>query len=152
MRRLRVYADTSVFGGCFDEEFAEVSKAFFEDVKNGKFILVVSNTTLRELNEAPNYVQQILADLPHDMVEIVKDLEEVGSLRDAYIKAKIIGSANKADAEHIAFASVAEVDFVVSWNFKHIVHYEKITGYQAVNLLNGYKQIHVYSPREVVDL
>ena len=34
-----------------------------------------------------------------------------------------------------------EVDFVVSWNFKHIVHFEKIAGYQAVNLLNGYREI-----------
>ena len=33
----------------------------------------------------------------------------------------------------------------------YIVHYEKISGYQAVNLLNGYKSIHIYSPKEVVE-
>ena len=48
-------------------------------------------------------------------------------------------------------ASVADVDFVVSWNFKHIVHYEKISGYQAVNLMGGYKEIRIYSPRELVE-
>ena len=57
---------------------------------------------------------------------------------------------HQADAEHIASASVAEVDFVVSWNFKHIVQFEKIAGYQAVNLLNGYREIRIYSPKEVV--
>jgi hypothetical protein len=57
-----------------------------------------------------------------------------------------------ADAQHIAAASVAEADMVVSWNFRHIVHYEKINGYHAVNLLNGYKPIPIYSPREVVSL
>jgi len=46
---------------------------------------------------------------------------------------------------------VAEVDFVISWNFKHIVHFEKIAGYQAVNLMNGYKEVRIYSPKEVVE-
>jgi len=37
-------------------------------------------------------------------------------------------------------------------NFKHIVHFDKITGFEAVNLLHGYRPIRIYSPREVVDL
>jgi hypothetical protein len=85
------------------------------------------------------------------MVEIVEYSEEIKQLRDEYLKAEVVGKSCKFDAEHIASASVAEVDFVVSWNFKHIVHYEKISGYQAVNLLNGYKPIHIYSPKEVVE-
>lgn len=85
------------------------------------------------------------------MVEVIEYSEEIGNLRDAYLKAEVVGPGSKFDAEHIAAASVAEVDFAVSWNFKHIVHYEKISGYQAVNLLNGYKPIHIYSPKEVVE-
>jgi hypothetical protein len=76
--------------------------------------------------------------------------EDIRHLRDAYLNAKVLGAQHQADAEHIASASVAEVDFVVSWNFKHIVQFEKITGYQAVNLLNGYREIRIYSPKEVV--
>ena len=77
--------------------------------------------------------------------------EEIADLRDEYIKAGIVGASCKADAEHIASASVSDVDFVVSWNFKHIVHYDKISGYQAVNLMNGYREIKIYSPREVIE-
>ncbi|MFH1563357.1 MAG: PIN domain protein [Nitrospirota bacterium] len=150
MKKSRIYADTSVFGGCFDDEFSKESKALFEDIKSGKFILVISTTTLREIDNAPDCVQNILSELSPEMVEIIVYSEEIGNLRDAYLKAKVVGHASKFDAEHIAVASVAEVDFVVSWNFKHIVHYEKISGYQAVNLLNGYKPIHIYSPKEVV--
>ena len=73
-------------------------------------------------------------------------------VRDEHIKAGVVGLTSKADAEHIAAATVAEVDILVSWNFKHIVHYEKIHGYQAVNLMNGYKIIQIYSPKEVVKL
>ena len=63
MKRFRIYADTSVFGGCFDDEFAEESKSFFADIKAGKFLLVISATTLGELERAPDYVQRVLAEL-----------------------------------------------------------------------------------------
>ena len=72
-------------------------------------------------------------------------------LREAYIEAGVLGQGSIADAEHIASAPVAKVDFVVSWNFKHIVHYEKIHGFQAVNLSKNYKAIRIYSPKEVVE-
>jgi len=150
MKRFRVYADTSVFGGCFDDEFAEKSNLFFAAVKTGRFTLVVSSTILAELRRAPDDVREILADLPTDAVEAVELSDETAQLRDAYLRAGILKPENKADAEHIASASVAEVDFVVSWNFKHIVHFEKIVAYQAVNLMNGYREIRIYSPNEVV--
>lgn len=151
MKRFRVYADTSVFGGCFDKEFTGESRQFFADIKAGRFALVISAATLRELDQAPDEVQKILNELPPKNVEIVESSDEISFLRDAYLEAGILGPESNADAEHIASASVAEVDFVVSWNFKHIVHYEKIAGYQAVNLMNGYKEIRVYSPKEVVE-
>jgi len=151
MKLFTIYADTSVFGGCFDEEFARESKLLFESIKNGKFTLVISSTTLGELEKAPDYVQKVLAELPLERVEIIDFCDEIAVLRDAYLQAGIVPVQSKADAEHIAAASVADVDFVVSWNFKHIVHYEKISGYHAVNLMNGYKQIRIYSPKEVVE-
>jgi len=151
MKQFRVYADTSVFGGCFDDEFAEESKSLFSDIKAGKFVLVISSTTLGELERAPDYVQKVLTELPSENMEIIEFCDEIARLRDAYLEARIVEPAAKADAEHIASASVADVDFVVSWNFKHIVHYEKIAGYQAINLINGYKEIRMYSPKEVVE-
>jgi hypothetical protein len=150
MKRFRVYSDTSVFGGCFDDEFALESMAFFAEVKAGKFTLVISPTVLAELRRAPEQVRNILAGLPRSVVEIVEIEPEVETLRDAYIKAGILTADHRSDAEHIACASVAEVDFVVSWNFRHIVQFEKIAGYQAVNLMNGYREIRIYSPKEVV--
>jgi hypothetical protein len=95
-------------------------------------------------------VRKLLGDLPPEAVEMIDRADEIRSLREGYLRASILGPEHQADAEHIASASVAEVDFVVSWNFKHIVQFEKIAGYQAVNLLNGYREIRIYSPREVV--
>jgi len=150
MKQFRVYADTSVYGGCFDDEFAPESRAFFEAIRRGRFKLVMSPSVLAELQRVPERVRRIVVDLPEHGIEMIDFTEEVGRLREAYLEAGILGREHQADAEHIAFASVAEVDFVVSWNFKHIVQFDKIAGYQAVNLLNGYREVRIYSPREVV--
>ena len=148
---IRVYADTSVFGGCFDVEFEEASRRFFEEVRRGRIQLVLSDTTALELTEAPDQVHRVLADLPPSAIERVSLNEEIEHLRDAYLAHGVVDPASKRDAEHIAAATIADVDLIVSWNFKHIVHYEKISGYQGVNMLEGYNAIRIYSPLEVID-
>jgi hypothetical protein len=150
MKRLRVYADTSVFGGCFDPEFQAASTAFFREVAAGRFTLVVAEVTTRELREAPERVREVLAHLPRESVETVPFSEEIGQLRDAYIEAGVLGPASVDDAEHVASASVAGADLLISWNFKHVVHFDKIAGFEAVNLVHGYKAVRIHSPREVV--
>ena len=152
MKRLRVYADTSVFGGCFDTEFEEESRAFFREVAAGKFLLLLSETTLRELAEAPVEVRRVLQELSPDDTEFIPHSEAIRELREAYLQAGVVGQAAADDAEHIAAASVAEADLVVSWNFKHMVHFDKILGYQAVNLTQGYKPLRIHSPKEVVEI
>ena len=150
MKTLRIYLDTSVFGGCFDEEFARESLRLLEQIKTGKFRLVMSETVLTELAAAPALVQNVWADIPKGFIETVGSNLEVEDLRQAYLEAKVVGPASATDAEHIALATIARADMIVSWNFKHIVHYEKIAGYLSVNLRLGYGPIGIYSPKEVV--
>jgi len=147
---LRVYADTSVFGGCFDEKFQIERVRFFEEVRQGLFVVVVSNVTLDELALAPDAVRGVLANLLPEQVEIVSTSPESDGLRNAYLEAGVVGPASSNDAAHIAVATTSNVDLVVSWNFKHIVHFEKIGGYEGVNSLLGYRSPRIYSPREVV--
>lgn len=152
MRRLRIYADTSVFGGCFDEEFQAASLAFFQEVAAGRFTLVLGEVTGRELASAPEHVRDVLRQIAPENLEVTAPSEEIARLRDAYIAAGVLSPASAADAEHVAAASVAGADILVSWNFKHIVHFDKITGFQAVNMLHGYKPVRIHSPQEVVEL
>ena len=71
MRRLRVYVDTSVFGGVNDDEFAVPSARFFARVRRREFIVLVSLQTAAELRHAPEAVRKVLADLPDGSVETV---------------------------------------------------------------------------------
>lgn len=71
-------------------------------------------------------------------------------MRDLYIQARVVGAKSKDDAHHVAIATVAQADMIVSWNFRHIVHFDKIIGFNSVNLREGYSTIEIRSPREVV--
>jgi len=56
-----------------------------------------------------------------------------------------------ADALHIATATVAGVDLLVSWNFKHIVNARRIRAFNGVNVRAGYSQIDIRTPREAIE-
>ena len=55
------------------------------------------------------------------------------------------------DAGHVAAATIGGADLIVSWNFRHIVHFDKIRQYNAISVLNGYHEIDIRSPAEVID-
>jgi len=150
MARIRVYADTSVFGGVADEEYAEPSRRFFERVRRGEFILMVSIEVLRELSGAPQAVQQAFENLPEEYLETAPVTPAVEALAGAYLAAGVVGAASRGDAIHVAAASAAGADLIVSWNFRHIVSYSRIARYNAVNVLNGYRPIEIRSPAELV--
>lgn len=150
MKTLSVYIDTSVFGGVFDEEFEEPSKSFFDLVSTGRFTLLVSDVTRQEIAFAPGPVQAHFDKLLGFMRLIPVD-ERVLALRDAYIAAGILTEKWADDAAHVAAATVADADLIVSWNFRHIVHFDKIRLYNAVNAMRGYRVLEIRSPLEIID-
>ncbi|MCX7001254.1 MAG: PIN domain protein [Candidatus Sumerlaeota bacterium] len=115
----------------------------------GDFIILLSTETLRELSKAPEDVRAVWRQLPPESLEEVLINEEVAELAQAYIKANVLGVAAEADALHVAAATVASADLILSWNFRHIVNYERIRGFNGVNVANGYRPMTILSPREV---
>lgn len=147
---IRVYADTSVFGGVFDDEFREASAAFFELIRGRKFQLITSSVVLREIEPAPENVRQFFTEVIK-YAELVEITESALQLRQAYIDSGVVTQHSALDALHVALASVARCAILVSWNFKHIVHFQKIPLYRAINVVKGYAQIDIYSPLEVIN-
>jgi predicted nucleic acid-binding protein len=147
-RKVRVYTDTSVYGGFYDEEYEHASRRFFDQVRAGRFILVTSDLVREEIADAPEEVRVLFSDLSK-LAELSAIDDVVLSLRDAYLEAGIVGRKSLADALHVAAATVAGCDAIVSWNFRHIVHWEKIPLYNEINRANGYHEIAIHSPQEV---
>jgi len=149
LNKLRVYADTSVYGGVFDEEFAAPSTAFFSEVRQGRFGLVLSPLVEDEMEDAPGSVRELFEEMRH-FGEAVDVTEEAIRLQQAYLDAKIVGPKWEADALHVAVATICQCRVIVSWNFKHIVNFQKIPLYNGVNLASGYGVVGIHSPQEVI--
>jgi predicted nucleic acid-binding protein len=149
MKPIRVYADTSVFGGVYDDEFKEASLTFFAQVRSGQFVLDTSAVVQDEMVAAPLAVRRFFDEML-GFAEVADVSASALDLRDAYLQAKIVAATHSDDALHVALAAVAGCTLIVSWNFQHIVHFEKIPLYNAMNTLGGYAQIAIFSPREVI--
>lgn len=149
MKLQRVYIDTSVIGGCLDQEFAIWSKGLLRDFLEGNFLLVVSTVVATEIAVAYEAIQLQYAEFLSAKPEMLEVTEEAIRLAKVYQQREILTPKYYTDGLHIAMATVAEVDVLVSWNFKHIVHFNKIRLFNAVNLEMGYKPIQIFSPREV---
>ena len=148
--RLRIYTDTSVVGGFEDDEFREPSRLLFDRFIRGEQTLVLSEVTSRELNKAPSSVREIIDRIPLSCVERLAVSQKARNLASAYIAEGVIEPGKRADALHIGYASVACVDVLVSWNYRHIVNLGRIRGYHAINQRRGYPQIEIRTPLEVL--
>ena len=151
MLKFKIYIDTSVIGGCFDDEFGEYSNLLFNNFILGSKIAVVSNITLKELKQAPENVRNKLEEIPKDNIEYVALTEEAEELAQKYIENGVVSSNYLLDAEHIAIATVEKIDILASWNFKHIVSINRIRGFNSVNLREGYQILEIRTPMEVID-
>lgn len=150
LQPIRIYADTSVFGGVFDPEFSNASRKFFENVRSGIFRLVSSELVREELESAPAEVLGLFEEMM-ESAEIAQVSADALRLREAYHRADVISRKWAADAFHVALATASECALIVSWNFKHIVHFQRIPRYNAVNTLEGFHHLRIHSPLELVE-
>ena len=146
---MKFYVDTSVWGGHEDEEFKEWTIPFLEQVRQGRFIIIVSDVTLRELVEAPDKVRELTQSIPEAYLELVSLTEEQDTLAQHYIKEGALTQKFETDAQHIAIATILKVDSLVSWNFRHMVNFFRIKQYNSINLKFGYTTIDIRTPKEV---
>ncbi len=151
IKKQRVYIDTSVVGGCLDAEFELWSIWLMNEFRRGIKIAVVSDITLNELSLAPTEVRELLDSIPDENQEFVILDEQAKELASRYIHEKAVTKTYEEDAQHIAIATTNRVDVLVSWNFKHIVNFNRIKAYNSVNLRLGYPLLEIRSPREVID-
>ena len=148
--RVRMYADTSVFGGAFDREFAVATAQLFGLVARGHLRLVTSVPVRDEIGEGPERVKAFFAEVTEG-AEIAELTEGSYRLQQRYIEHGVVSARWGTDALHVAIATVSRCPLIVSWNFRHIVSFRRIPLYNAVNVIAGYGPIAIHSPREVVE-
>jgi len=146
----RIYIDTSIVGGYFDEEFKEATNMLFQRLEKREVKFVVSDLLDLELLNAPSHVKELLFHFSPDFFERVELTDETLQLADTYIEEKVVGKTSIEDCRHIALATIYKVDVLARWNFKHIVNLDRIKGSNSVNLRLGYTMIEIRSPKDLV--
>ncbi len=146
----RIYLDTSVFGGFYDDEFEDFTKPLFERILKDEFILLFSTVTQEELENAPIEVRELVQHLKEKFTEFIEINGESVNLATQYISERVVGQTSYADCLHIALATINHADFLISWNFKHIVNVQRIMGFNSINIKNGYKPLEIRSPRDLM--
>lgn len=149
---MRVYADTSTIGGCYDVEFAEWSVVLFEEFKAGTKQIMVSDLTLQELELARQEIKDKLFEVPAANRIDIDTTDAAIELAAVYITDGALTNKSYNDALHIALATLNSADVLASWNFKHIVNLNRIRLYNSINLKLGHRMIEIRTPREIVNL
>ena len=157
-KKLRVYLDTSVINFLFAEDvpdFRRVTEDFFE-VYAKQCELYGSDVLLEELNRDLNEERKqrhmtVLRDHAVKILPRSRD-NEVVHLADVYLQQRIVPLKKRDDALHVAYATVFEMDVLLSWNFKHLANIRREARFASVNQAEGYwRTPRIVSPMEVED-
>lgn len=149
---MNVYVDTSVIGGCFDDEFQEWSNDLFQEFIAGTKMIMLSDLTLQELELAREQVRKKVNEIPEQNRVGIGITDEAIKLAETYITEGALTNKSYNDALHIALATLNFSDVLASWNFKHIVNLDRIRLYNSINLRLGYRLIEIRTPREILKL
>ena len=84
-----------------------------------------------------------LSEISFDLLE--KD-NQAESLANQIIELGILTNKSYDDCLHIAIAILAECNYIVSWNFKHLVNVKTINGVRAITNLKGFNSIDIVTP------
>jgi predicted nucleic acid-binding protein len=152
VKPMRVYIDTSVFGGYFDDAFEGASRGFLLAIWDGRATALLSETLLRELEEAPQEVKDLLSRTLRGESERLEVTEETVELQDAYLTAGVVPRKYADDALHVALATIARAHVIVSWNFKHLVNPISIRAFNGVNLIQGYGPVVIMTPTDLIPI
>lgn len=150
-RRIRVYLDTSVISALLDQdnpEWRALTKTFFE-VAHG-FEIFISENTLAGIERTSDEALRIKMREVASPFPVVPLTDEGRRLADQYVKHGAVPAGHLEDAYHVATAVVHEMDYLLSWNFRHIVRRRTREVVKMVNALEGFGQIQIMTPPELV--
>ncbi len=145
-----LYLDTSVLGGYFDDEWRQPTRELWRQMEGGLWRFVSSDVTTREMVDAPEWVRDLFAQTFNDLDALIKFDDEMAELAAAYIGQRVVTAKYEDDARHVAACTLARVDHLISWNFRHLVNVQRAAGFNGVNLLKGYPAVSIVNPLEII--
>ena len=155
-KRLKLYLETSVWNFIFADdapEKQEITRKFFTELRKEQYEIYISELVMVEIADTPqeekrNRLEDLIREYQPVRVELNKAVEV---LSRKYIEAQIVPRKVQEDAIHIAYATAAHLNAIVSWNLKHIVKLKTKLAENRINQSLGYKEIELVTPEEVIE-
>ncbi|MDR1094418.1 MAG: hypothetical protein LBL66_09760 [Clostridiales bacterium] len=155
MRILKIYLETTIFNFVFAEDAPDKrldTLRLFEEIKAGIYAPYTSDYVVGELmKETTDKREKMLSLINEYGIKRIAVDPEAERLAGLYVAGGIIPEKFKTDGNHIAIATVSNLDIIVSWNFRHIVKMKTIFNTAVINVSQGYKKVEIFSPSEVIE-
>ena len=151
-----IYLETTIFNFPFADDAPQYKAdtlKLFAEIKAGKFRPFTSEYVLDELEDTKDAgkLKKMKAIIADNAIEVLPGNDEVIRLTDLYIAAGVIPEKYSTDAIHIAAATVAGIDYIISLNFRYIVKHKTIFETEVINAREGFKRVFIHTPMEVID-
>lgn len=155
MKKLKIYLDTSVISHLKQDDAPDKTAdtlKLWKDIKQGKYDVYLSDTTLEEVMKCKQPKQDIMLNyLAEVEYTTLSNSDEVDQVAEQIIALGILTEKSLDDCIHIATAVVNACDIIVSWNFKHMVNIKTIRGIRAIANLQGYQSIDIVQPTTLLE-
>ena len=159
MKKIKIYLDTSVINFLFADdapEKKEVTVTFFNTfISASVYENFISPFVIEEILQTTNenkkgLLLNAVSEYPLEIVDINNMMDEINTLSDAYIKAGAVPETKKMDALHVALCTLMQIDYLVSWNFKHLANINRERKFLIVNQgLNYAYPLRIVTPENL---
>jgi hypothetical protein len=154
MQKTRLYFDTSAICKIFNprelaEKEIDTTIAMFDFIEQHReeYDLVISPIFASEINNCPDWLLQQVSDfIEKNVFSVVDENREADILAKKYVDGGVLSARHFSDLTHIAYATIYNCDFIISWNFKHFVNVRTIERVKNINNANNYKSALIISP------
>jgi predicted nucleic acid-binding protein len=149
----KLYIETSVWNQLYQDErpdFQEITEKFLIVSETGIYDLYISDYLFFELEKCEEGKRKkLLQWIERISPKVLSPDEETETLMERYFEAGILEptKANRFyDAAHVAIASVNGIEYLLTFNYKHLLKIKRMDGFNGVNMLNGYGEIRLITP------
>lgn len=155
MNKLKIYLETTILNFFYADDAPDKRSdtlRLFQEIVEGKYEAYTSYAVIDEIYKASEQLRNRLLSLLIEYdIPILDEGSDADRLADLYVTEGVIPLKYRDDSIHIALATITGMDIILSWNFKHIVKRKTILMTNLINAREGYKNIDIYSPSEVVE-
>ena len=155
-----VYLDTSVINFLFATDAPELQAAtldFFERlVGPGKYRVLISEFVVEELTQTTDAhhrarLLQVIRDYPIELVPSGNSAA-IYQLAQAYLQAGALPAKKEFDALHVAYCVVERINYLASWNYKHLANVNRERRLNSISLQADFLHpLRILTPFELLD-